>query len=261
MLTKTKCEFWVIMCDKTPAFPGPRELPFLICNGDKCDCELKITNPFDPEVKTFNNACGAQLFINDLKKKEWFTTPGIKNDDLEHLFPFKVECTVRVASLAEIRGWADNMPPIEPGVPIPKAQDKVETVDTYFSKFKQIKVKYFDMDGTPRTDKLNVSQFVPWTLQKNGDECLCKKKRCIFLGPESRLVEDPSTARLIANSRFVKEAEYQRLLKIHKKLKLHPEKFLKKKEMTHDHSQNNAINNGGGSSDTAGHCSVETNQA
>ena len=237
MLTKTNCEFWVIMSDRTPALPGPRELPFLIQYGDcKCDCKLKLTHPFDPEVKTFNSAWGAQLFINDLKKKEWFTTPDIKNDDLEHLFPFKVECSVRIASLAEINKWADNMPPIDHKLSIPKPKPlgpgmTWDELKRTLPSFKKIRIKHIDKDDAVKMLKVDVSQFVPWILK---NETLKdwpwkeKIKHMVFLGSECRFNEDCSLERLIPSSLIVEEPEYQRLRKIYKKFQQNPSDFIVK---------------------------------
>ena len=107
MLTKTGVEFFVIMNDHTPAFPGPGRLPFLIEDPQSKDIRFEITHPFDERVKTYQSAVSAQSDIERLRKYNDLVRP------LENAYPFKVKCSVRIASLAESRGYADNIPPID----------------------------------------------------------------------------------------------------------------------------------------------------
>ena len=107
MLTNTKCEFWVIMNDHTPAFPGPNALPFLIEDPKTRQLRFEITNPFDNRVKTYQFAVTARAEIERFRKY-----PDLVND-LKNAYPFKVECSVRIASLGESLGHSDNMPPID----------------------------------------------------------------------------------------------------------------------------------------------------
>jgi hypothetical protein len=104
MLTNAKSEFWVIM--KTPAFPGPGRLPLLIEDPQSKEIRFEITHPFDERLKTYQSAVSAQSDIERLRQYSDLVNP------LKNAYPFKVECSVRIASLAEIKGWADNMPPI-----------------------------------------------------------------------------------------------------------------------------------------------------
>lgn len=107
MLTNTKCEFWVIMNDHTPAFPGPSGLPFLIDDPKTKQLRFEITNPFDNRVKIYQSAVTAQVEIDYLRKYSDLV------NDLENAYPFKVECSVRMASLAESLGHSNDTPPIE----------------------------------------------------------------------------------------------------------------------------------------------------
>lgn len=220
MLTQIQSEFWVIMSEKTPPFPTTNRLPLLIENSQTKDIEFKITNPYDPEVKVFDNAAAAQFNIDTFKD-------ACKRQGHEvnfGIYLFKVECNVRMASAAEVNGWSNNTPPIEPSVPIPELDKPLV--------FKRIRVKYFDRDGTPKTDTLPVDQFVPLTLQTHDDECPCIKKRLIFIGNESKLNQMRqdthfTEASMIANSLYVKEEEYRRLLKVYRKFQNNPRKFIK----------------------------------
>ena len=98
MLTNTKCEFWVIMSDRTPPFPGPSKLPFLIEleANDPTSAAFALTHPFDERVKKFCAPEEAKMYLNKLRKKEWFTTPYIPNDELANCAPFKVTCAVEM---------------------------------------------------------------------------------------------------------------------------------------------------------------------
>jgi hypothetical protein len=107
MLTNTKCEFWVIMNDHTPAFPGPSRLPFLIEDLQSKDIRFEITHPFDERLKTYQSAVSAQSDIERLRQYSDLVKP------LKNAYPFKVECLVRIASLGESLGHSNNMPPID----------------------------------------------------------------------------------------------------------------------------------------------------
>lgn len=98
MLTNTKCEFYVIMSHKTPPFPGPSRLPFLIelDNNDPTSAKFELTHPFDNKVKAFSSPEEAKMYLNKLKKKEWFTTPYIPDDDLQNCYVFKITCNVEM---------------------------------------------------------------------------------------------------------------------------------------------------------------------
>lgn len=98
MLTQTACEFWVIMSDRTPPFPGPDRLPFLIelVDNDPTSAKFEITHPFNEKVKVFSSPEEAKMYLNKLRKKEWFTTPHIPDDELANCYPFKVTCDVRM---------------------------------------------------------------------------------------------------------------------------------------------------------------------
>ena len=104
------------MNDHTPAFPGPSRLPFLIEDPQSKDIRFEITHPFDERLKTYQSAVSAQTEIERLRRYSDLA------NDLKNAYPFKVECSVRMASLAESRGWATNMPPIESPVPIPSTK-------------------------------------------------------------------------------------------------------------------------------------------
>ena len=116
MLTKTGAEFWVIMNDHTPAFPGPGRLPFLIEDPQSKDIRFAITHPFDERLKTYRSAVSAQSDIERLRKYNDLVRP------LENAYPFKVECTVRIASAGETEGYFDNLPPTEQACAIPKKE-------------------------------------------------------------------------------------------------------------------------------------------
>ena len=107
MLTNTKCEFWVIMNDHTPAFPGPSRLPFLIEDPQSKDIRFELTHPFDERLKTYQSAVSAQSDIERLRQYSDLVKP------LKNAYPFKVECSVRIASLGESLGHSNNMPPID----------------------------------------------------------------------------------------------------------------------------------------------------
>lgn len=98
MLTQTACEFWVIVSDRTPPFPGPSRLPFLIeqVDNDPTSAKFELTHPFDEKVKKFSSPEEAKMYLNKLRKKEWFTTPHIPDDELVNCAPFKVTCDVEM---------------------------------------------------------------------------------------------------------------------------------------------------------------------
>ena len=100
MLTQIQSEFWVIMSEKTPPFPTTNRLPLLIENSQTKDIEFKITNPYDPEVKVFDNASSAQFNIDVFK--DACKRQGHEVDF--GIYPFKVEMNVRVATPQDLQG-------------------------------------------------------------------------------------------------------------------------------------------------------------
>lgn len=98
MLTQTACEFWVIMSDRTPPFPGSSRLPFLVeqVDNDPTSAKFELTHPFDEKIKKFSSPEETKMYLNKLRKKEWFTTPHIPDDELANCAPFKITCDVRM---------------------------------------------------------------------------------------------------------------------------------------------------------------------
>lgn len=95
MFANAKCEFWVIM--KIPAFPGPGRLPLLIDDPQSKAIRFEITHPFDERLKTYKSAVSAQAEIERFMKHSDLV------NDLKNAYPFKVECSVRIASCAECK--------------------------------------------------------------------------------------------------------------------------------------------------------------
>ena len=234
MLTNTKCEFWVIMNDHTPAFPGPSGLPFLIDDPKTKQFRFEITNPFDGRVKTYQFAATAQAEIERLRKY-----PDLGND-LKNAYPFKVECSVRIASLAESLGTSNNMPPMNYKLSIPKSKPlgpgmTWDELKRTLPSFKKIRIKHIDKDDAVKTLNVDVSQFVPWILKKETLKdwpWKDKIKYMVFLGSECRFIEDLSSERLIPSSVIVEEHEYQRLRKVYEKFQQNPSDFIVKGDDT-----------------------------
>ena len=224
MLTKTGAEFWVIMNDHTPAFPGPSRLPFLIEDPQSKDIRFEITHPFDERLKTYQSAVSAQSDIERLRQYSDLVK------FLKNAYPFKVECTVRIASAGEAGGYFKNLPPTEPACAIPKVSE--------LPTFKKVIVKYYGRNGFLTKEKRTIDKFVPWTVT-SGEKVNCPGliRRLIFFGSDSefqqRWSSDGGAQGVLGNSYFTTEGEYHRLRLIYRKFQQHPEKFIAK-DTTHD---------------------------
>jgi len=207
MLTNTNCVFWVIMSDRTPPFPGPSRLPFLIEQVDKdpTSAMFKLTHPFDEKVKKFDARADAQMYLNSLRKKEFFTTPYIPDDDLQNCYVFKVECNVEMCKRPSEKNAAKKEP----------------------LKFKKIECRYIDRDGASKKMEVHADLFTPWTFNGTVGSPLCKPKRLIYIGSTCNSITSRSSqVEIYANSIEVDESEYQRLSDIYREFKINPGKYI-----------------------------------
>ena len=210
MLTQTSCEFFVIMSDKTPALPGPGRLPYLTeVNNDKTTAKFEITHPFDEKVKKFTSRDEAKMYLNTLRKKEFFTTPLIPGDELQNCEVFKVKC----------------------GVDMCKNPSEKKVVKKEPSKFKKITCRYIGYGGKSETMELYADLFTPWTFNGAVDSPLCKPKRMIYLGSTGKFNSNSITnesllVEIYPNSIEVDESEYKRLSDIYREFKIDPGKYI-----------------------------------
>ena len=214
MLTQTGCEFFVIMSDKTPAIPGPERLPYLTeVDNDKTSAKFEITHPFDEKVKKFTSRDEAKMYLNALRKKEFFTTPLIPEDELQNCEVFKVTCSVDMC----------------------KNTSEKKVVKKEPLKFKKISCRYIDHDGKPQTMEFYADLFVPWTFFGTVESPLCKPKRLIYLGPTCKINLNSCTNRsvymeILSNSIEVEEGEFRRLTEIYMDFLKDPGKYILEEE-------------------------------
>ncbi len=214
MLTQTGCEFFVIMSAKTPAMPGPDRLLYLTeVDNDKTSAKFEITHPFDEKVKKFTSRDEAKMYLNALRKKEFFTTPLIPEDELQNCEVFKVTCGVDMCKRPSERNATKKEP----------------------LKFKKIECRYIDRDGSSKKMEIYADLFVPWSFNGTVGNPLCKPKRLIYLGSiykwnGTSITNSSRTAEILSNSIEVDESEYLRLLDIYREFKVNPGKYILEEE-------------------------------